>query len=207
MKRLFQYICTLFAIMPRPEVFNRTKVIEQARDVFWLKGFNGTSMQDLVDATGLNRSSLYNSFGSKMELYQTALREYQSVSSDLFLKASNAGNDPLDRIRKVFELTLLAIKGDVKSKGCMVLNCATEMGNQDKKISQWLGANQELMVSKFKILVDNAMQKGMIPAKSNSQEVALYLVSAHQGFRLTGMHNRDVNQLKQIIDRIIKSIT
>ena len=63
--------------MARTEVFNREDVLQRAKNIFWLKGYNGTSMQDLVDATGLNRSSIYNSFGSKMELYEKTLLKYQ----------------------------------------------------------------------------------------------------------------------------------
>ena len=54
--------------MPKTEIFNRVDVLDKAAKIFSNKGFNGTSMQDLVDTTGLNRSSIYNSFGSKLDL-------------------------------------------------------------------------------------------------------------------------------------------
>ena len=67
--------------MPRVEIFNRDEVLEKAVRLFHNKGYNATSMQDLVDATGLNRSSIYNSFGSKKELYQQSLRAYKEQAN------------------------------------------------------------------------------------------------------------------------------
>ena len=63
--------------MPRVEIFNREQVVDQMIRVFHNNGYNGTSMQDLVDATDLNRSSLYNSFGNKLNLYLECLNLYQ----------------------------------------------------------------------------------------------------------------------------------
>ena len=71
MKRSFQID------MPKVETFNRDLVITQATEVFHDKGYNAASMQDLVDATGLNRSSIYNSFVSKLNLYIDCLEAYQ----------------------------------------------------------------------------------------------------------------------------------
>ena len=74
--------------MPRTEDFNREEVLGKAKGHLWLKGFNGTSMQDLVDVTGLNRSSIYNSFGSKMELYLQSLKKYQGDNLGILTKPS-----------------------------------------------------------------------------------------------------------------------
>ena len=64
--------------MPKVETFNKEFVLKQATEVFHTKSYSLTSMQDLVDATGLNRSSIYNTFGSKLDLYMDCLRSYQS---------------------------------------------------------------------------------------------------------------------------------
>ena len=73
--------------MPRAVEFDNAKVLESAMDLFWKKGYHATSMQDLTEATGLNRSSLYNTFGCKMQLYRTALTQYQKQNGSVFQKA------------------------------------------------------------------------------------------------------------------------
>ena len=60
--------------MSREIVFNEVEVVSKVVGLFWQKGYNGTSVQDLTTVTGLNRSSIYNSFGSKKELYKLALK-------------------------------------------------------------------------------------------------------------------------------------
>jgi len=135
--------------MPRTEDFNRTDVLDKAKNTFWLKGFNGTSMQDLVDATGLNRSSLYNSFGSKMELYEEALRQYQEDSGHIFDKARKQQRNAIETIGLIFLYVMDEIKNDPQHKGCMIINCATELGNQNLQLKGLLDANQNKMIAIF----------------------------------------------------------
>ena len=208
MKRSFHYICTEFDTeMPRTEDFNRAEVLDKAKNTFWLKGYNGTSMQDLVDATGLNRSSLYNSFGSKMELFEEALKQYQQDSGQIFDRARKQNRSAIETIGLIFLYVMDEIKNDPQQKGCMVINCATELGNQDLQLKGLLDANQNKMVAIFEELVINGQQDGSIRRDESSKKLAHYLVSSFQGFRITGMNTTDPVILKSIIQNILKTIT
>ena len=99
--------------MPRSEDFDRSQVLQNAKEVFWVKGYNGTSMQDLVDATGLNRSSIYNSFGNKMELFQQTLKQYQDESAQLFDNACAQNKNAIETIGLTFLYSLKNIKEDI----------------------------------------------------------------------------------------------
>ena len=185
--------------MPRTEDFNRDQVLDKAQDVFWKKGFNGTSMQDLVDSTGLNRSSIYNSFGSKMELYQLTLKRYQNESKGLFEKAKERSDNPLETIGRVFVFLVQDILKDTEGKGCMLINCGTEMGNQNVQLEQWLDGNRESMLDAFKELVEEGQKKGLIRRDKDSEDLGHYLISSFQGLRVSGMQVKDKNVLKGII--------
>ena len=148
--------------MPRVEEFDRELALQKAMHVFWEKGYNGTSMQDLVNATGLNRSSIYNSFGSKLELYQLTLSQYQKETGGLFQKALLKAKDPLHAIRLIFEGILPEIIGDSKQKGCCSMNCKAEMGNQDKDIRKWLLETQEHSLRIFQGLIKEGQEQGII---------------------------------------------
>lgn len=192
--------------MPRTEDFNRDEVLHKAQHAFWLKGFNGTSMQDLVDATGLNRSSIYNSFGSKMELYRESLKKYQKESSGLFEKAASKDRSALETIGLLFLYTLDDMQKDKEGKGCMLINCATEMSNQDVELRKLLQANQTSMVSHFEELVIRGQEEGSIRRDEKSSALAHYLTSSFQGFRITGMNTSETAVLKSIIQNILKTI-
>ena len=131
------------------EEFNREYAVRQAMDVFWEKGYNGTSMQDLVDATGLNRSSIYNSFGSKIKLYRTTLQFYQKESGGLFQKALLNAKDPLEAIRLIFESFLPQMLSKEGDRGCYAMNCKSEMSNRDGDVRKWLLATQENTLNIF----------------------------------------------------------
>ncbi|MEM7085675.1 MAG: TetR/AcrR family transcriptional regulator [Bacteroidota bacterium] len=193
--------------MPRTEDFNRDQVLDKAKNAFWLKGYNGTSMQDLVDATGLNRSSIYNSFGSKMELYQESLKQYQKESGTIFEKARNQERTAIETIGLIFVFVLEDILGDADRKGCMLINCHTEMGNQDTELKALFSANQEHLVSIFEDLVKQGQKDGSVKKTERSDLLAYYLVNAFQGFRITGMNTTEPKVLKSIIQNILKTIS
>jgi len=192
--------------MSRTEDFIREEVLDKAQQVFWLKGFNGTSMQDLVDATGLNRSSIYNSFGSKMELYRQTLKKYQGENADIIDKAKGQERNAIETIGLLFLYMMEDIKRDAESKGCMIINCYTEMANQDEQLRGLLEANQERLIEVFNELVTRGQVDGSIRQDEKSSSLAHYLVSAYQGFRITGMTTQDPIILKSIIQNILKTI-
>ncbi len=193
--------------MPRTEVFNRREVLNKAKDIFWLKGYNGTSMQDLVDVTGLNRSSIYNSFGSKMELYLQSLKKYQADISELFEKANRQNRNAIETIGLVFLYVLKDILDDTEEKGCMLINCQTEMGNQDAQLHGLLGVYQERLAGIFQNWVIRGQAEGTIRTDEKSELLAYYLVNAYQGLRISGMNTKDAVILKSIIQNILKTIT
>ncbi len=190
--------------MPRITEFDKEKVLKSAMYVFWEKGYNGTSMQDLVDATGLNRSSIYNSFGSKLALYQTTLSYYQKESGGMFRKALVEAGNPLEAIQLIFEGFLPEILGDEKDKGCFVMNCKSEMGNQDRDLKKWLLDAQEHTLSTFQDLIRDGQEQGIINKKQDCRSYAYFVFNAFQGFRMTGILIKDKNVLQQIIDNTLK---
>ena len=190
--------------MPRVEEFNKQAVLQKAMNLFWEKGYNGTSMQDLVDATELNRSSIYNSFGSKLELYKQTLLFYQNQTAGFFQKALVRAADPLEAIRLMFENFLPEILSDHRQKGCFILNCRTEMGNQEKSLKEWLIETQDRSLAIFLDLVEEGQNLGIINTKETSQDYAYYLLNTFQGFRMTGILVKDREVLQQIINQTIK---
>lgn len=192
--------------MPREIIFNKDEVVEKAKNLFWLKGYNATSMQDLVEATGLNRSSIYNSFGSKMQMYQLALDKYQKEAIDFFDVITYANINGFDSIKKVFDATLNIMHSDFNRRGCMFVNCNTEMSNQDMQLKNITEKNQDLLIHFFQKLVIKGHTDGSIPENKKSENIALYLTSALQGFRITGMNTVNKNALNSIVENILNNL-
>lgn len=193
--------------MPRSQVFNREDVLNKAIEIFWQKGYHGSSIQDLTETTGLNRSSIYNSFGSKLDLYLQCLNHYRSENSGIFRKALMKGGDPLSSLKKIFALYAeLSVKDDEK-RGCMVINCQAEMSRQELAIREWLKINHNKNLQFFENLVNDGQNLGLINKRKPAEEYALYLLSSFQGTRIIAMTVDDKQKLDQIIDIIFLNLT
>ncbi|WP_299274556.1 TetR/AcrR family transcriptional regulator [uncultured Psychroserpens sp.] len=200
MKRSFQID------MPKTETFNKDLVISQAIEVFHDKGYNATSMQDLVEATGLNRSSIYNSFGCKLSLFMECLNAYQlkyhKKSNTVLLDAKNS----IDAIELLFHMYMNEMLSDSEDRGCLIANCKSEMANHDDKITSFLTQNQNYTIDFFEQLVAKGQQDQHINSNKSANEYALYLFSSLQGFRMTGILIRDKKHLQSIIKTILQTL-
>ncbi len=189
--------------MPKVKTFDKELVIKQATNVFHNKGYNATSMQDLVDATGLNRSSIYNTFNSKQNLFLECLSSYQNIYKERItngmLKVSNA----IEAIDFLMALYLEDIVNDKEDKGCLIVNCKSEMANHDKTITQFLIHNQDFMLHMLEEIIAKGQIELLINKERTANEYALYLYTSIQGFRMMGILTNNKKQLESII-KIIK---
>ncbi|MDH7446521.1 TetR/AcrR family transcriptional regulator [Aquimarina sp. 2201CG14-23] len=190
--------------MPKVETFNREQVLQKATEVFHQKGYNGTSMQDLVDATDLNRSSIYNSFGSKLGIFMEVLSFYQKGANQNFGKGLAEVYNATDAIETIFTLTLNDIISDENRKGCLIVNCKSEMTNQDRTIKSFVEKNQETMVAMLEDIVSKGQMEKIFNTNQNANQYALYLYTAIQGLRMTGILNKNEEDLKNIINTVLK---
>lgn len=181
--------------MPKVETFNRDEILGKVVSLFHEKGYNATSMQDLVDVTGLNRSSIYNSFGSKKELYRESLSTYKQRANKYVQKVLVHTSEPLETIRKIFNST-----PEDKANGCFIGNCTTEMANQDQEIKGFLQNNLHSMQDLFEELVAMGQERGSINLKKSAKEYATFLFTALQGLRITGILLNEKSEFDGIID-------
>lgn len=172
--------------MPKSVTFDREKVIENVMELFWKKGYNGTSMQDLVDVTGLNRSSFYNSFGDKFSLFEEALKTYQAQQNTMLQESFSQAKTPKQAIVSLFK----GISDDIRAgnnKGCMFTSCTAELGGENDQVRDFLVDNKDKVVTSFTALIEKAQSTGEIDSRKSAETLALFLFSSLQGLRVTSM--------------------
>ena len=98
--------------MARTKAFDRDAVLDRAMDLFWKQGFEATSVQQLVEVTGINRGSMYDTFGDKRELFIQALTRYADKSAMKRLEILNGTDKPLEGIRAFFDSIIAASAAD-----------------------------------------------------------------------------------------------
>ncbi len=190
--------------MPKTETFDRNQVLQRATEVFHLKGYNGTSMQDLVDATTLNRSSIYNSFGSKLSMFLEVLSYYQSnVSGKIDGKLIHSHNAS-DMVSAIFEIYIDDILRDEDKKGCLIINCKSEITNQEPLINSFIEKSQDRMTTMLEDIVCNGQMEKIFNQNQTASQYALYLFSSIQGLRMTGIIHKNEEDLRNLIQNILK---
>lgn len=120
--------------MVRPREFDRSEALDRAMQVFWAKGFAATSTDDLVQAMGIGRQSLYNAFGDKRRLYLEALDAYQQGTVAGHLRRLGAPASPLAGLRDLL-LGLIAEDDGLRGLGCMGVGSVGEFGVSDPDVA------------------------------------------------------------------------
>ncbi|RYV50092.1 TetR/AcrR family transcriptional regulator [Pengzhenrongella frigida] len=129
--------------MGRTPLFDRTTVVRSARDLFWVRGFEGTSIAQLESATGLHRSSLYHCFGSKRGLFDVALDDYLDtvIRPRLrVLRTEPAGADAVLRYLSSVRVAIESLPDDAARRGCLLVGCAAGLAGQDEAAREFVAA-------------------------------------------------------------------
>ena len=128
--------------MARTKEFDTDEVLSKAINLFWDKGYNGCSMQDVVDGLGLSRSSIYETFGDKRQLFLEALKKYQYEGLKALEEDINTTSDIRQSLTKVFESVIPQSQDSPLQKGCFMVNSAVELACQDPEIAEIVRVNR-----------------------------------------------------------------
>jgi TetR/AcrR family transcriptional repressor of nem operon len=120
--------------MARPREFDEDRVLGALTNVFWEKGYEATSMQDLVRVTGLLKGSLYGAFGDKKVLYMTALAHYEKTHIQAGIDMLNSDVSPEEKITRLFDTVIDGVKKGIFAGGCLLCNASIEMATVDKAV-------------------------------------------------------------------------
>lgn len=118
--------------MARPQVFNQQQVISKALECFWLKGYSATSLSELLTAMNISRSTLYNSFGDKRQLFEQCLQVYsQQTQQILSMTLMSEKGATFEAIKQFLYLVLIAPNGELSARGCLLVNTIAETAQTD----------------------------------------------------------------------------
>jgi TetR/AcrR family transcriptional regulator, transcriptional repressor for nem operon len=189
--------------MPRVELFDKEEVLDKALNLFWKKGYNGTSIRDIEKATGLGRSSLYNTFGGKEALFFVTLKRYLSKQRRDISIALIDAKSPIKAIRAMMRNSFTEKTKDMQKMGCFMLNSTTELANCNSTFNRFALEYNKSVKQMFVNLIEQAKQAGEISSSKDSKDLANYLFSSIQGFKIYGMLAKDRKELLPIIDNVI----
>lgn len=191
--------------MGRPPTFNRENKIEEAMGLFWEQGYEATSVQDLVDHLDLNRSSLYNAFGGKHDLYLEALDHYRTKGNEALRGHLREAPTALAGIRRAFEA--VAEQAAERQCGCFVANAAVECAPRDPETQARAADTFNTMRSLFREAVEHAQDEGPIDADRDAEALGRYLTNAFYGIHLTAKTDPPPAVVSDIVDETLRGLT
>ena len=170
--------------MPWEKSFDLDTATEAAIKVFWAKGYEATSIADLVNSMGINKGSLYNAFGSKKELFTRALLQYDRNNRQKSLRALEALDDPVGSIRILFDGLIVESEADTDRKGCLLVNTALDLPNQEGDVQVMVTSALEEFQDFFRRAVVLGRKRGGIPKTVDPDETAKSLLALVVGLRV-----------------------
>jgi TetR/AcrR family transcriptional repressor of nem operon len=165
----------------RTKEFDEDVALRAAMDLFWRKGFEATSMQDLVDHLGIGRGSIYATFGSKHELYLLALDRYRELSGDRTLELLSGPGPALPAVRAYIEGFLSEALAD--RKGCLVTNTAVECP-RDQSMARRVESNWDGLETAIAGTLMRARAQGELAEDRDPRALARFLVTFVQGLKV-----------------------
>lgn len=186
--------------MPRTKQFNEEEVLNKAMELFWKKGFHATSIQDLVDYLGINRASIYDTYGGKNALFDKAFQNYREISFDSLSTLLLAEPDIKKGFRKLFQLAIEDIRTDAMQKGCFVVNTITELVPGDSILLEKLKQNSANAEQLFTSYIQKGIEEGNIDASKNAKAIAFTIFTLFNGLRVLAKIEQNSQKLTEMVD-------
>lgn len=168
--------------VPRPREFDEDRALDAAMRAFWRAGYEATSTEDLCAATGLGRSSVYNTFHSKRALFERSLTRYMAPRTDALVELM-AGDLPIrERLRRLLWQTVDAPEDD--PLGCLVVNSLIELAPKDAELAAVLARDQARRFAALRDALAAARRGGELPRTADPDALAHFVMSTISGMRV-----------------------
>lgn len=191
--------------MARTKEFDREQALDQAMHVFWRKGYEGASLGDLLEAMGIARQSLYDTFGDKHALYLAALERYVDRRWDEIRSHLDAAPSVKRAIRDLLEAIVDEPEED-KCRGCLGISAAMDVAMHDAVVAKIIGTRQKRIEELLFRTIERGRQAGEIPKSKDSRALARFFVGMLQGIRVSAATDPSPATLRDIVNVAMQAL-
>ena len=193
--------------MARPVEFDENKVLTNAMEQFWREGYEASSVQKLLDCTGINRGTLYNSFGDKDTFFKSCVDQYNKlVDKQISSSLKNEKLAPWDAISAYFDEAVVNVSNKHRSMGCLLVNSLCESINYDKDMKKIVRSSLASIRKALVMRLKEAQKKGRLKKGVSVEFAADVLLNALHGIRVNSRDGKNSKQLKELISYNIASL-
>lgn len=181
----------------RPKAFDEVVVLERAMDLFWLHGYHGLGVSELLEGMGISRQSLYDTFGNKRGLFLRAIGHYRATQLAQALALLERDGSPLDNVRAVVSY-FEGLAKDERARGCLVANTLVELGPHDEEVAAVLQETLGLLEGKLRSALEQARSAGELPNKKSPRQLSWALLNSMLGMAVAGKLRLDPQALADV---------
>ncbi|GGO41255.1 MULTISPECIES: TetR/AcrR family transcriptional regulator [Streptomyces] len=197
--------------MARPRTFDEERALDAAMRAFWANGYEATSTQDLCEATGLGRSSIYNTFTSKHDLFRRALARYIDVMSvpqaEILEDAERPG---LERIRALFarivDTEFDYREDDERSIGCLTVNTVVELARRDPEAAALVERDLDFRLGLLRVALEAGRRDGTVTTGRDPDTLARFINATIGGMRVSAQAGAGRAVLESIADTALDAL-
>lgn len=201
-----RYSLCLHVVVSRPKQFDPDVAVDRAMDLFWRKGYQATSPQDLVDELGIGKGSLYATFGSKRELFGLALDRYRAAQGDTLTEVIDRSGPVHDRLRAALQLIIDADADSPRRRGCLAVNTAAELAGVDDEATDNVQRMFDHNQSHLFAVITAGQQSGELRTDISASAIAAHLLATGVGLQLLIKTAPDPNSLSCVIDAALAAL-
>jgi TetR/AcrR family transcriptional repressor of nem operon len=166
--------------MARPKEFDPTTALDKAMELFWRKGYEATSIEDLLTSMDINRGSLYETFGDKQQLFLAAMDRYCNGMIADRLKLLDQPGPAIETIKNfIRDMVRMALA--TRRKGCLIANTAMELASHEKEIGDRVASALGDLEEAFFKALQRAKKNGELRKNQDPRAIARYLTTMMQG--------------------------
>jgi AcrR family transcriptional regulator len=192
-------------------MFDEQRALDAAMHTFWEKGYEATSTQDLCEATGLGRSSIYNTFKSKRDLFERALAHYiDTMTTAQLAVLEDPRRRAADRIRDLFAMV---VDGETEHRaggrglGCLTVNTTVEMAGRDSRAARLLERDTARRLAVLRAVIEEGRRDGSITSRRDAGALARFVNAAIGGMRISSQGGADRAALESIAEVTLDALT
>ncbi|MBT2439346.1 TetR/AcrR family transcriptional regulator [Streptomyces sp. ISL-36] len=190
--------------MARTKEFDPDAALQAALELFWRRGYEATTMSDLVEHLGIGRASIYATFGNKHELYVKAMDRYARANNPALTAELSEPDSALAAVRAVVRrFAAEAATDEVRLAGCFITNTAAELGPHDATVARRVELSWEQVETLLHSALVRARAQGGLPADRDPQALARMLLVLMQGIRLVGKASSDPTRVRDAAEQAL----
>ncbi|MFJ6522969.1 TetR/AcrR family transcriptional repressor of nem operon [Streptomyces filamentosus] len=191
--------------MARTKEFDPEAALQAALDLFWARGYEATSMADLVEHLGIGRASIYATFGNKHELYLKALDRYLETRDPRLVEELSAPGPALPAVRAVVRrFAAEATAEGERLTGCFVTNSAAELGPHDPAVARRVELSWEQVETLLYAALTRARAQGELPEGRDPRTLSRMLLVLLQGVRVVGKASTDPARVRDAAEEALR---